>query len=913
MDEDSPSHDQTIPYGLTGGLAGGPAGGLAGGRGALMVCGTTSDAGKTVFVAGLCRLLARNGVRVAPFKAQNMALNSAVTAAGDEIGRAQYLQAQAAGIEPEVAHNPILLKPTGERAAQVVVNGRPRGTMTAAEYHEHKPQLRALVLDSLADLRRRFDVVVLEGAGSPTEINLLAHDLVNLPLADAAGVPAIVVGDIDRGGVFAALHGTVDLLPAELRRRVRGFVINKFRGDPALLGDGTAQLQQACGVPTLGVIPMLSGLGLDAEDSLFLERGGWEPLDPAGPDAAEPVSAGPDAAVLDVAVLDVAVLAFPHASNVTDLDPLAAEAGVAVRLVHDGARLGRPDLVVLPGSKHTVGDLAWLRRQGFEGPLRALLAEGRTMLLGLCGGYQMLGHTIVDEVESGAGTVAGLGLLPVSTEFGADKVLVRASGRALGEALHGYQIHHGRVRSIDGASGPDTGTAEVWLNFAGAPHGVRDGMVWGTSVHGLFEADGFRRAFLTVVTEGRGVLLPPSSLRFAERRQAALDRVADAIEAHCDLAALAAIIASAGPGPTESPPTRRGPSPIESPSIRRDPSPIESPSIRRDPSPTESPPIRCEPSAVESPAIPPAGPHGGDGAALARALGLPPGAVLDLSASLNPFAPDAAAIIADRLRHDPLALRAYPDPSAATAALATALDVDPDRLVLTNGGAEAIALVAGLEPIGWVEDPEFSLYRRHLARIEPGAPRWRSNPSNPLGRLAPARAQAAVWDEAFFPLATGRWSRGDHGGWRLGSLTKLWACPGLRLGYAIAPDAAAAARLASRQPRWAVGGPALACLNDLLAATDLVAWHQQIAALRATLVAELQSLGLVVSDTDVNWVLVHRPGLRDALAPHAVAVRDCTSFGLPGTARIALPRPGELDRLLTAVQACPPVREGGGR
>lgn len=833
--------DMTVPTSMAGPTGTvGPAT-LAGGRGALMVCGTSSDAGKTVLVAGLCRLLARHGVRVAPFKAQNMALNSAVTATGGEIGRAQYLQAQAAGIEPEIAHNPILLKPTGERAAQVVVGGRPYGTMTAAEYHEHKPQLRALVLDALGELRRRFDVVLLEGAGSPTEINLLAHDLVNLPLAAAAGVPAVVVGDIDRGGVFAALHGTVELLPPELRRWVRGFLINRFRGDPALLGDGTAQLERACGVPTLGVIPMLDGLGLDAEDSLFLERGGWEPVGAADGEAT----------------LDVAVVALPHLSNATDLDPLAAEADVTVRLVRHASRLGRPDLIVLPGSKHTVADLAWLRRQGFEPALRARLAEGGTMLLGVCGGYQMLGHTIVDEVESGAGRVAGLGLLPVVTRFEADKVLRRASGSALGEELHGYQIHHGRVR-------PDGAAPEPWLRFAGEPDGIRSGMVWGTSVHGLFEADGFRQAFLATIAGLRGATRPPSSLCFARRRDAALDRVADAIEAHCDLAALARIIASA-----------------QRPA--RDPAP----------SPTRTPPA-------------PAGPHGGDGGRLALSLGLAPGDVLDLSASLNPFAPDVAELVTDRLRRDPLALRAYPDATAATAALAGALGVDPDRVVLTNGGAEAIALLAGLEPVGWVEDPEFSLYRRHLGRVEPGAPRWRSNPSNPRGRLAPPDAAAAVWDEAFYPLATGRWSRGEDTAWRLGSLTKLWACPGLRLGYAIAPDATAAARLAARQPRWAVNGLALAALDDLLAATDLPAWQRRIAALRATFGAELTRLGFAVTDTDVNWVLVHRPGLRAALAAHAVAVRDCASFGLPGVARIALPRPVELDRVLSALAACGP-------
>ncbi len=493
-----------------------------------MVCGTTSDAGKSVVVAGLCRLLARNGVRVAPFKAQNMALNSAVTRSGHEIGRAQYLQAQAAGVEPEVGFNPVLLKPTGERTSQVVVNGRAIGVMSAVEYHAFKPELLGMVLDTLAGLRRRFDVVLVEGAGSPAEINLLEHDIVNLRLARRAGLPAIVVGDIDRGGVFAALHGTVALLPPDLRSCVQGFVINKLRGDPALLLDGTDQLERASGVPTLGVLPMLRDLGLDAEDSLFLQNGAW-----GAPDADE-LGGGP--------VLDVAVLALPHISNFTDLDPLAAEPGVSVRLVHHVNQLGRPDLVVVPGSKHTVGDLEWVRRRGLADGLRALAREGRAVLLGICGGYQMFGQRIEDDVESGAGAVEGLGLLPVETVFDHAKVLRRAAGHALGQRLHGYQIHHGRVRP---APGPAT---EAWLHFDGTVDGIRSGTVWGTSVHGLFEADGFRGALLDEVAARAGVVRPPSTLRFADRRSAALDRMASAIEEHCALDRLLPLIASAEPG-----------------------------------------------------------------------------------------------------------------------------------------------------------------------------------------------------------------------------------------------------------------------------------------------------------------------------------------------------------------------------
>jgi threonine-phosphate decarboxylase len=275
-------------------------------------------------------------------------------------------------------------------------------------------------------------------------------------------------------------------------------------------------------------------------------------------------------------------------------------------------------------------------------------------------------------------------------------------------------------------------------------------------------------------------------------------------------------------------------------------------------------------------------------------LGIDPAGVLDLSASLNPEGPDAGRVVAAASG----AVGRYPDAGRASAALAEAIGVPADRLVLTNGGAEAIALLAAIEPIGWIEPPEFSLYLRHLAGIHPSGRRWRSNPSNPLGRLAPPHAEVEVWDEAFWPLATGTWTRGDEGGWRIGSLTKIWACPGLRLGYVIAPDAERAAAVRARQPRWAVNGLACAAVEPLLAATDLRRWAAAVAKRRRMMVAELQRRRLEVYDTDACWVLVNRPGLRELLAPHAVVVRDCTSFGLAGTARIAVPDDTGLDRLL---------------
>lgn len=472
-------------------------------RGGLMVCGTASDVGKSSVVAGLCRVLHRRGVSVAPFKAQNMANNSYVTPSGHEIGRAQGVQALAAGATPEVAMNPILLKPTGERTSQVVVMGRPAGHLDAAAYQAEKPALFGVVLDALADLRARFDVVLVEGAGSPAEINLLHADIVNLRLAAAAGMPAIVVGDIDRGGVFAAFYGTVALLPDDLRPLVRGFVVNKLRGDPALLADGPAELERRCGVPTLGVLPYIHGVNLDAEDSLAL----------------------PEVAPAEGEALDVAVIRFPRIANFTDLDPLTMEPAVGVRFVDRPAALGRPDLVVLPGTKATVSDFEWLRGRGLHAAIEACGAP----VLGICGGYQMMGRTIVDDVESKRGAVAGLGWLDAETVFEPAKVTRQRRGTALNQRVSGYQIHHGRVTAAD---------PWITLDDAYGAHaeGSRNGRFSGTTLHGLFEDDGFRAAFLDI---------EPSGLSFAAAREAQLDRLADMLEAHLDLTAIDNLIKEA--------------------------------------------------------------------------------------------------------------------------------------------------------------------------------------------------------------------------------------------------------------------------------------------------------------------------------------------------------------------------------
>ena len=298
--------------------------------------------------------------------------------------------------------------------------------------------------------------------------------------------------------------------------------------------------------------------------------------------------------------------------------------------------------------------------------------------------------------------------------------------------------------------------------------------------------------------------------------------------------------------------------------------------------------------------VPPAGAHGGDGSRVAAALGLDPASMIDLSASMNPFASDVAALLCRLLSRSGTAIGHYPDPSEATVALAAAIGVDDHRLILTNGGAEAIALVAAHLGAGNIVEPEFALYRRHLDAIVPDAPRWRSNPSNPLGRLAEPDDSAGVWDEAFYPIAAGTWTRGDNTAWRLGSLTKLWNCPGLRLGYVIAPTSETARAIRHRQPQWAVNGLALAALPELLALTDLSVWTTQIRALRCHFTASLESLGFVVRGTDVNWLLVDHLDLRTPLARRGVLVRDCASFGMPGVHRVALPKPENLDQVLDA-------------
>jgi adenosylcobyric acid synthase len=493
--------------------------------GGLLVAGTASDAGKSLVTAGICRWLARQGVRVAPFKAQNMALNSAVTPSGAEIGRAQALQAAAAGVPAEAAMNPVLIKPSGTRHSQVVVMGRPYTDADARSYQELKASLREPVLDALADLRSRYDVVVCEGAGSPAEINLRAGDLANMGLARAAGLPVVVVGDIDRGGVFAALQGTLALLEPDDQAHLAAWLINKFRGDGSILAPGLDELEARTGRPCLGVLPYLEGLWLDVEDSLALEAPRPETIAPAGGDT-----------------LEVAVVRLRWMSNFTDVDALAAEPGVAVRFTRSPADVERADLVLVPGTKATVEDLERLRRDGLADALRRRAQDGGP-ILAVCGGYQLVGERIDDDVESRRGRVDGLGLLPVATVFGPEKQLRHPSGTVPmlgGVPASGYEIRHGEPSRRGGEPLVDDGTA--------AGEGCRAGAVLGTSWHGLLEGDEMRRALLRWVGERRGRRWVPGDVPFATVRERHLDRLGDLVEEHADTTALLALIEH-GPPP----------------------------------------------------------------------------------------------------------------------------------------------------------------------------------------------------------------------------------------------------------------------------------------------------------------------------------------------------------------------------
>jgi adenosylcobyric acid synthase len=486
--------------------------------GALLIAGTTSDAGKSMVVAGLCRLLSRKGIRVAPFKAQNMSNNSAVTADGGEIGRAQAMQARAAGLAPSVRFNPILLKPSGDRTSQLVVRGKVTGSVGAADYFQHRAELASVVADELASLRSEFDAVICEGAGSPAEINLRATDLANMGLARAADLPVVLVGDIDRGGLLAHLFGTVAVLEPDDQRLIAGFVVNKFRGDSTLLAPGLDQLHRMTGRPTYGVIPYSDGLWLDAEDSLSVRahHAVGQARPPRGTDW-----------------LRVAAVRLPRISNSTDVEALACEPGVLVRWVTDPADLADSDVVVLPGSKATVADLGWLRATGLAEGVLAHAASGRPVL-GVCGGFQMLCRTIDDPVESGEGRTEGLGLLDADIVFAADKTLELWDGSGR-NSLRGYEIHHGQLARSAEAD---------WLGV-----GIRRDAVFGTHWHGLLDNDDVRRQWLSEAAQAaarRGFVVA-DDVDVTARRDAQLDLMADLLAAHLDVDAVMELLERGAP------------------------------------------------------------------------------------------------------------------------------------------------------------------------------------------------------------------------------------------------------------------------------------------------------------------------------------------------------------------------------
>jgi len=489
----------------------------------LLVAGTTSDAGKSLVTAGLCRWLARQGVSVAPFKAQNMSNNSMVCDDGSEIGRAQWVQAVACGAIPEAAMNPVLLKPGSDLRAHIVLMGRSWGELDAGEWATGRTVLAQTAYEAFRDLSSRFDVVIAEGAGSPAEINLREGDFVNMGLARAVDLPVVVVGDIDRGGVLAAMYGTLALLDEADQSHLRGWIVNKFRGNLALLEPGLRMLEERTSLPVLGTIPFLYDVWLDGEDALAVS--GWSGASSAVAPGESPAGS----------TLLVAVVRFPRVSNATDVDALAAEPGVDVRVTADPDVVARADLVVLPGTRATLADLEWMRSRGLGEAVLARAAQGRPVL-GICGGYQMLAEYIEDPdgVESSsAQTVAGLGLLPTRVRFEAGKHLGRPTGQWRGNSVTAYLIHHGvSTRIVGGAE------AEPFLD------GWRAGSVWGTTWHGAFEDDGFRRAFLAEVAGQAGVRwrADPGAPGFAALRESMLDRLADAIDEHLDTRALAAII-----------------------------------------------------------------------------------------------------------------------------------------------------------------------------------------------------------------------------------------------------------------------------------------------------------------------------------------------------------------------------------
>ena len=483
---------------------------------AIMIQGTMSNAGKSLVCAGLCRVFRQDGYRVAPFKSQNMALNSFITDTGLEMGRAQVVQAEACGIAPDVRMNPILLKPVSNVGSQVIVNGEVRGTFPARDYFAMKRSLVPDIMHAYGSLAAEHDIIVLEGAGSPAEINLKADDIVNMGMAKLAKAPVLLVGDIDRGGVFAQLYGTVALLPDDEKDMVKATIINKFRGDVSLLASGLDMLKELTGKPVAGVVPFMN-VDIEDEDSLA-DRLTRKPRN---------------------AVLDIAVVRLPRLSNFTDFAALEATPGVGVRYVMRASELGNPDMLLLPGTKSTISDLQWLRECGLEAAIKKLAAQN-TLIVGICGGYQMLGARIVDtEGSEGGGSIAGMGLLPVHTEFAAEKHRARTKAAVLhtqgtlarlaGTMLEGYEIHMGRTALFEGA--------RPFLALEnGETDGCAQGNVYGSYLHGFFDAAACREAVLSALCAKKGVSLEQEAFDLKTYKETQYDLLADGIRSSLDMA-----------------------------------------------------------------------------------------------------------------------------------------------------------------------------------------------------------------------------------------------------------------------------------------------------------------------------------------------------------------------------------------
>ncbi|MDD5772699.1 MAG: cobyric acid synthase [bacterium] len=495
---------------------------------ALQICGTGSGVGKSVITAGLCRIFLQDGFRVAPFKAQNMALNSFVTKGGGEIGRAQAVQAQASRLEPTVDMNPVLIKPSSDTGAQVIVLGKPLRNMEAVQYIEHKKDLIKTVHESFDRLINKYEAVVIEGAGSPAEVNLKSHDFVNMKMAEYAKAPVILVCDIDKGGALAWVVGTLELLTKKERKRIKGIIINKFRGDINLLTPGVRFLEKRTGIKVLGVIPYFRDVRIPEEDSVPLEVASCK----------SHLSAVEEVTSKKIKKIDIAVIYLPHISNFTDFDPLEKEPDVLLRYVRRPEELGSPDIIILPGTKNTIGDLKYLKNSGFAEKILVTYDLRLVTILGICGGYQMLGRKILDShsLESNCKKTDGLGVLPVVTSLEKEKILRQVKGKELfsGEKIYGYEIHHGRTKVIGKYSHLfeiNERDGKKVRYFDGIVSGNKQ--VYGTYLHGIFDNNSFRRDFLNRIRSKKGWPVLSQTTDFNVDME--FDKLADVIRKNIDM------------------------------------------------------------------------------------------------------------------------------------------------------------------------------------------------------------------------------------------------------------------------------------------------------------------------------------------------------------------------------------------